>query len=449
MDNIVYIVHCIDTEGPLYESIEATFERVKDVFGFSFEPSLETLKKLQNKEIDLGGKEEAVCNLVAPKRINFNSTWDKIDEMLDRITNKDFRQKHQDSFSGLWTSNWFCVDHVGYNDVNPRRRDIGYHNIFDHYRLYFKLNGVEDMIQWHYHPLAFIKEAHRSGNAFIGSDNIFNILTRRIVERFWFPAVYRPGFHTERPGANWFLEQWIPFDYGNQRTKAKESDQPDLIGGRYGDWRRAPLSWRPYHPDIYDYQKEGNCNRWITRCLNMEARLRELSTEDVRDAFQEARERGKALLAFTNHDFRNMEPEINKVWKIIKNVSQDFPDVKFKFSDAVSGMRKMTGLEDLTAPNFDISLDIKPHKAILRVRAQNNLFGVQPFLAVKTKSHLYFWENFDFQDNNLWTYVFDYNNLRIRAVDKIGIAANTDSGVTEVAVLDVSKNQITKKVLNK
>ena len=28
MKNIVYIVHAVDTEGPLYESTKATFERL-------------------------------------------------------------------------------------------------------------------------------------------------------------------------------------------------------------------------------------------------------------------------------------------------------------------------------------------------------------------------------------------------------------------------------------
>ena len=63
------------------------------------------------------------------------------------------------------------------------------------------------------------------------------------------PSTYRPGFHTIRPDSNWFLEQWIPFDFSNQSTK-NEGNQPDLIGGRWGDWRRAPNSWKPYHPSI-------------------------------------------------------------------------------------------------------------------------------------------------------------------------------------------------------
>ena len=36
--SVVYIVHCIDTEGPLYESREATFGRLKHMFGIDLEP---------------------------------------------------------------------------------------------------------------------------------------------------------------------------------------------------------------------------------------------------------------------------------------------------------------------------------------------------------------------------------------------------------------------------
>ena len=31
----VYIVHAIDTEGPLYESLNAKFERIEDIFKIS------------------------------------------------------------------------------------------------------------------------------------------------------------------------------------------------------------------------------------------------------------------------------------------------------------------------------------------------------------------------------------------------------------------------------
>ena len=38
---------------------------------------------------------------------------------------------YKDSFGNGWVFNWHCLDHVGYIN-NPRRRDMGYHNIFDY-----------------------------------------------------------------------------------------------------------------------------------------------------------------------------------------------------------------------------------------------------------------------------------------------------------------------------
>ena len=34
-EKIVYFCHCIDTEGPLYESLKAKFQRVKDIFNIA------------------------------------------------------------------------------------------------------------------------------------------------------------------------------------------------------------------------------------------------------------------------------------------------------------------------------------------------------------------------------------------------------------------------------
>ena len=59
---IVYIVHCVDTEGPLYESLSAKFERIKEVFNVNIKPTLKNLKKLKLKQIPLNGKEKKVAN---------------------------------------------------------------------------------------------------------------------------------------------------------------------------------------------------------------------------------------------------------------------------------------------------------------------------------------------------------------------------------------------------
>ena len=33
--NILYVVHCVDTEGPLNETLDATFERLESIFGIT------------------------------------------------------------------------------------------------------------------------------------------------------------------------------------------------------------------------------------------------------------------------------------------------------------------------------------------------------------------------------------------------------------------------------
>ncbi len=85
MQGQVFFVHAVDTEGPLYESITETFQRVRETFNVNVEPSKENLIKLQNQDIDCGGKESTIADMVKDDRINYNSSWDQIDEMHETI----------------------------------------------------------------------------------------------------------------------------------------------------------------------------------------------------------------------------------------------------------------------------------------------------------------------------------------------------------------------------
>lgn len=451
MGKKVYIVHCVDTEGPLFESLEATFERVNSVFGLDLYPSPENLTKLQKRELDLGGKEDAVAELVSPTRINTMGSWDQVDKMLLNTGRQEFRENFLDSTGGGWIYNWFCLDHVGFTGYNPRRRDAGYHNIYDHYLDVLKNNESfgRDMIQWHYHPIPLSGHYHAGGTAYVGSRNVFEILARKIIDRYWFPAAFRPGLHVERPDSHWFLEQWIPFDYANQSVKGIDTNQPDLLGARFGDWRRAPKEWVVYQPSHDDYQVPGNCRRWIARCLNMSARLNEITLEDFREGFQRAREGHRALISFTNHDFRDMKPDINRVRGMIRQVSREYPEVEFIYSNAVSAMRGVLNLKP-SLPGMELKFEPYPQKnqALLKVTAGGNIFGPQPFLAVKTVTGFYYWDNLDFVGEKEWGYFFDWNSFNLDSLDKVGIGVNSREGVTEVLVYDVKKEALVKKVLH-
>jgi hypothetical protein len=439
--NPVYIVHCIDTEGPLHESVKVTFERLRAIFHLELEPSIDMLRRLQAGEVDLGGIEAAVQRVVDPHLLAYNDTWDKVDAMLAEIMSESFRAQVRDSSGAGWIYNWFCVDHVDY-DLNPRHRDMGYHNIFEHYRrLICETGSSRDGLHFHYHPHSFRREAHRCATHWwASSDSLHQILSRRIIDHHWFPAAHRPGFHVIRPDSHWFLEQHIPFDFSNQAVGDNGLDgaQFGLSGGRFGDWRRAPATWEPYHPSADDYQVPGTCRRWIARCLNVGTRYRLLDERDVRQAFGEATEGKPVVLAITNHDFRNMSPDVNGVRDLIQRVAGDFPEVPFSFSEAVEAMRSALNLEPLPPCELELEMQaIHDSTHILKVRSTIPTFGPQPWLALKTAEGNYHFDNFDIDiPFHEWQYVFDDETIRLSALNAIGVAANNAFGTTTVAVMN-------------
>ena len=426
MEKIVYIVHAVDTEGPLYESTEATFERLKSSFNIELEPTFANLQKLRHREIFLNGLEDKIVEFLDPSLQNYNDSWDKIDLMLSKILSNDFRFKFCDSFSGGWVYNWFCLDHVGY-DYNPRRRDMGYHNIHDRYiELLDKYGKYKDDIQWHFHPMSHYKEAHRAGKSYEHSETLYQILSRRIIDRNFFPSVFRAGCVTERPDANWFLEQWIPFDCSNFAVENENKEQyRDQRNGQAGDWRRAPSDWRIYHPDFYDYQKEGGCHRSIGRFLNIVSRYGNITSYEIEKAFQRANEGLPTLLGIFNHDFRNMGNEIEYFCDLLYDISIKYNNVSFKFATAKEAFNAV--LQNKLS-EFDLNVRLKGNELYVDT-IKGCVFGPQPYLAIKTKSGKYIHDNFDFGlDGKSWSYVFDENMIKFEDVDTIGVAANDMCG---------------------
>jgi hypothetical protein len=416
---ILYLVHCIDTEGPLTETLEATFERLDSIFGIKLNPTLRNLELIQNKDMDLAGKEEAVAKCFSPALLHYNSDWRMIDSMLDEMLSDKYRKHELDDFDSGWIYSWHCMDHVGYKD-NPRHKDVGFGNVFNFYRSKLASFGCEqDEINWHFHPLSPTRSPIQAATSYLNSyDVLLQILCRRIINERWFPVVNRPGFHSERPDSHAFMEQWIPFDYANQVCD-QELDQPDLSGGRFGDWARASKSWRGYNPSHEDYQAEGTCRRMIFRCLNVGTRLRALTENHFREAFIEAKESGAAILSFANHDYRDMRPDVDKVRGMLSKIKSEFPDVAVKYSGAEEAAIALMGYEDKPAPRLSVKL---VDKVLFVEVVEGEIFGPQPFLAIKTNEGHYYHDNFDvIQPQKKWSYVLDDQTIELINVSDIGV----------------------------
>ena len=445
-DPIVYFLHAIDTEGPLFESLDASLERIEEIIGIkNLERSKKVFKKLQKGEIDLGGKEKEVMEVINDHRVNYMDSWDKLNQMLEKCMSNNFRNELKDSYGDGWKYNWFCLDHVEFS-TNPRRRTIGYHAIHDHYaQLLKEESNRHDQIQWHFHPMSTYKEAHRCATSYVNSPHLYETLARRIIERKFFPSVYRAGFQAERPDSNLFLEQWIPFDISNTSIDSKNgiTNALDLKNGRSADWRRATTSWTPYHPHHDNYQLEGSCRRWIGRALNLKNRFANFNNFEINKAFNQAQKGLPTLVGLASHDFRDLCAEINEVKNMIKNIRKKYPKVKYKFCNATEAFQKSLGLDIEKTPSIklDIRLNRNPKDDFpnMEIEAlEGEVFGPQPFLAIETKNRHFYNDNLDFDIvDGKWFYAFHPDTIPISAVERIGVAANDKYGRSFIKVLKI------------
>jgi hypothetical protein len=444
---VVNILHAVDTEGPLYEPMSATFDRLSHIYNIkNIKRTKSNLEKLKNKKINLKGNEEEVAMMLSSHLLNYNDTWDKIDKLLYKILSKDFRNQFLDSFGNGWVFNWHCLDHVGYK-TNPRRRDMGYHNIFDHYTQIVDDFGLsQETINWHFHPMSTYKEAHRCATSYVNSTELHQILCRKIIERNWFPTVFRAGFQAERPDSNWFLEQWIPFDISNMSVENIKNLEKniDFKNGRSGDWRLATKEWEVYHPDYYNYQIKGNCKRWIGRALNPLNRIGPIDQMEMNKAFKRANKKLPTLVGLASHDFRDISKEVEYVWKLIENAKKLYPEVKFRHCTSLQGFRNVINLNYKKIKPLKLKLNLQrnpkndvPNLTISTI--QGKVFGPQPFLAIETLSRNFIHDNLDFStDGKKWFYAFHSDTLPLSDVRRIGIAANDNVGNKFVKVLNIN-----------
>jgi hypothetical protein len=417
---VLHVVHCIDTEGPLNETLEATFSRLESIFNIKLDATEENLELIQNKKLDLQGKEDEVAKCFSKDLLNYNKDWADIDGMLSEALSTKFRTKILDDFNGSWVYSWHCMDHVGYTD-NPRFKELGYGKIFNYYQEKLAVTSSEhDEINWHFHPLSLTRNPLNAATNYLNSyDVLLQILCRRIIDKHWFPVVNRPGFHSERPDSHAFLEQWIPFDYANQRYSAL-TEQPDLGNGRFGDWRRSTTSWRGYNPSHDDYQVSGQCRRKIFRCLNVGTRFNELTIDHVREAFLEASEQGNSILAFADHDYRDIRQDVDFVRELLQLVKLEYPDVQIKFSGAEAAARAISDSENYDPPILSLRVEVNVIKVNLE---SGDIFGPQPFLALKSNNNSYYHDNFDeVIPGKKWRYILDEQTIRADQLSEVGVA---------------------------
>ncbi|MCM8790609.1 MAG: hypothetical protein NC938_02800 [Candidatus Omnitrophica bacterium] len=434
----VYIVHCVDTEGPLYEDSDATLQRLVEALSIDKITANDIVRRIQHGGALLSETEKAVNEFVKKDLLIYNDTWDKIYRMHETLFSAEFRLQFPDSKDRDYCFSWFCIDHVNFKN-NPRRRTLGIHAIYREYRdLLDRHPNVRDRIYWHYHPRSFSGDAHRTGSNYSFSNLHNEIIARRIIDYMWFPAAHRPTV-TEHMDASVWLEQWIPFDFGNLNMEHNPGlemlERLGRVPGRFADWRGAPTDWIAYHPSLRDCRKPGEMKRYIARCLNLNCRHSTITPEELEKAFLAAENGQNSLVAVTNHDFRDMVAETSKFIDMVRKISRKHPSIKFYWSNAVEAFRAYLGMKKMSPPKIRCRLD----KNLLRIDSDIAIWGPQPFLAIRTKEGNYYHDNLIINSDRDWSYVFDSESFMLDMVSHIGVATNDAVGNVVVVVCNLAR----------
>lgn len=442
----LYIVYCIDTEGPFSENIKDTFIRLNEILPFTIKkkPTIENLDNLIKEN-------KLVSQIVNKNILNYNNNFYSIKKMFLECFNEKQITDFKDSYGNSIKYNFFICDHVFYKN-NPRKRKVGFHQIYNFYENFLtKKIKDKEQLQLHYHPHSITNQGHHSGTKWSDEhDKLNQILSRRVIDKLNFPSSNRAGFHVMRPDSSWFLEQYIPFDYSNNSMNdSKILNQLDLKFSNYGFWENATKSWVPYHPSFYDYEKKGEMNRYTARSLNIGTRYNNINQAEVDKAFKEANEFKRPILSFNNHDTRQIKNDIISFIKMVKKSSKKYPEVKFKFSKSVEAFRGSLKLKKQSNIKFSFKKKVVNNYTVLFIEADQDIFGPQPYFCYKSKNNKYFYDNLVIiKPFRKWRYIFNQENLLPNEIDTIGIAANNNYGKTTVINLSKDFKLIKKNYLN-
>lgn len=432
MPRSVQFVLCMDTEGPLHESTEACFQRINATFGLSLKPSEETLRKLQNAEIDLGGCEAAIQKMVSPQVRDWLGSWTEVLDNVRHCMTARYRSQLVDDRGRGLVFNWFINDWIGF-EHNPRRKAIGINRVFSEYWNLFADSRADNPIYFHHHARPFSSATHHPCRNWTNDNSHVLKLSANLLEFGHFPACVRTPIMA--PDIHLFLEQYFPFDLSN--TSVSSDGQPDIVGRRWTDWHGAPDDWSLYRPDIRDYRRPGSSERAIGRCVQLGSRYGNLDRDELIKGFEKARAGEDVLVGCHAHDHSPVG-KFAPYFELVNDVRREYPDVEFRNATAVEGFRAALGIADEAPPRLSLRLEGNS----LFIECDKDLFGSQPWFCFKTRDNRYLWDNLDWLEPRVWRYMFDDYTMPLSLVGRVGAGSADKAGNVGVCRADIIDGQL-------
>jgi hypothetical protein len=395
---------------------------------------------------NIKGKVYIVCAMdtegpiINKKKPDILDTWKKIKKLIDELTSEKFRNKYKDSGGKGLIYSWFILTLTGFK-TNPYKRPMNYHEVYDFYSKMYSKNfkKYKDEIYWHYHQPAPSRIGNEWSKDWTSSQEYFNILSRLLIERSYFPSCFRAGGRIEDNDLSHWLEQWIPFDYsccsGNINWNRRESDGQKLRD--VCDWSLSSKSWSGYNPSNENYQLPGKQKRYMFRCPDLNSPVHKLSDYEIRNAFKNARNGKNSLLSFFDHDRRyDVIDNIADVCYRIKKISKEFKEIKWYYKNAKDAANLQLNLKKINKPKFYIKL-MDQNRIFIEV--DKEIFGRTPFLCQKINNKKINELSLNILGKQKW---ISPPLINLNKRSNFSLAANNKNGDTAIIHFKMNKNKI-------
>lgn len=294
------------------------------------------------------------------------------------IMDEDWRISYRDSFGGLPRFTWFILSHEALFHARGSDGTVVYDSLL---RFKDEIRQLGDEIGWHYHHADWTdldRDGKSSWNQLTTFDGTVytdgsdveiaeQSLNSLLVERRFFPTVFRAGWTWENDGLSKWLEDIVPFDFSANPPNAGNPMIAEPLRNVY-DWTRTPNYYTGYHPDWSDYQKPGSMHRWIFRTIapNTEREWGRL--------FHRASAGHSQILCFTAHTYDNVRNDIDKFLGRLLRLA-DSMSVKTEFATASEAAAAVAGMSGEEAPR----ISVRASERGLSIRVDGPIFQRLPY----------------------------------------------------------------------
>jgi len=298
---------------------------------------------------------------------------------VEYVLSEPYRNVNRDSFGGKIKLSWFLMNDEAYCQSTQADCNI-IHTTMRQYTQKAKAYG--DTYSWHYHHQDW-NDLNNDGIFFWNQLLTFNqtpythgtdvelaekMLASQILDQQFYPSLIRMGWVWENTDFSNWLDDILPYDFSNLAPMYNNQSTSDGIGNVY-DWRRALANWSAYHPSSSDYQLPGNLKRQVFKCGG--------SLADVFNAFNLANQGQDVLICtyiHSNYVYFDRYSWLNSLHEVIRR----YPEVKYKFVNALEGIHIMQNIIDEQAPSANVNRQGEVYTLIT-----NEPLFAYPFGAIK------------------------------------------------------------------